>query len=86
MRLYANIGSTHFFKHLISSIALQHSLMSFGRTEMYLTLPPPVYIVSSFGYFLKFLLIFYPFLATHMLTGSWIFTLPCKYYALPNNV
>lgn len=49
MRLFACVGSVNFFKHLISSTVLQNDLMSFGRPEMMLVMPPPLYIVSLSG-------------------------------------
>lgn len=40
------VGSYAFFKHLVSSLIFQQSLYSWGRCEMILALPPPIYIVG----------------------------------------
>lgn len=44
-RLFAVTGSLSFVKHLINSIIFQNSLMSYGRCELYLCLPPPLFTV-----------------------------------------
>ncbi|XP_075147693.1 mitochondrial transcription factor B2 [Haematobia irritans] len=41
------IGSYQFFKHLINSIVFQNSFLSMGRAEMYLILPPPLFLHLS---------------------------------------
>lgn len=40
------VGSYAFFKHLVSSLIFQQSLYTWGRCEMLLALPPPIYIVG----------------------------------------
>lgn len=44
-RLFAATGSLSFVKHLINSVIFQNSLMSYGRCELYLCLPPPLFLV-----------------------------------------
>lgn len=44
VRLFACVGSVNFFKHLISSTVLQNDLLAFGRPDMLLVLPPPLYV------------------------------------------
>ncbi|XP_054725288.1 dimethyladenosine transferase 2, mitochondrial [Anastrepha obliqua] len=42
--LFGAVGCYNFFKHLINSIVFQNGLFSWGRLEMYLAIPPPLYI------------------------------------------
>ncbi|XP_036324743.1 dimethyladenosine transferase 2, mitochondrial [Rhagoletis pomonella] len=42
--LFGAVGCYNFFKHLINSIVFQNGLLSWGRFEMYLAVPPPIYI------------------------------------------
>ncbi|KAL7729838.1 hypothetical protein ACLKA6_014695 [Drosophila palustris] len=44
MLVIGAVGSYPFFKHLINSLIFQSSLYNFGRCEMMLALPPPIYI------------------------------------------
>ena len=44
IKLFATVGSLTFVKHLINSIVFQNSLFSYGRSEMYLCFPPPLYL------------------------------------------
>lgn len=53
VRLFACIGSVNFFKHLISSVVLQNDLLAFGRPDMMLVMPPPLYIVRIFTMYLQ---------------------------------
>lgn len=43
-RMFVGVGTLNFFKHLINSIVFQTSLLTYGRPEMYLAVPPPLYI------------------------------------------
>lgn len=45
--VFANVGSVNFIKYLINSIVFQNGLMSKGRPELFLIMPPPLYIVSN---------------------------------------
>lgn len=45
-RMFACIGSVKFFKDLINSVIFQNGFLSVGRVEMFLCVPPSVYIVS----------------------------------------
>ena len=55
-RLFACIGSSKFFKDFINSIIFQIGFAAVGRFEMFLCLPPPVFIQLAAkpcaGYFL----------------------------------
>lgn len=42
--LFGGVGCYDFFKHLINSIIFQNGLFSWGRMEMFLAVPPPIYI------------------------------------------
>ncbi|XP_055911186.1 dimethyladenosine transferase 2, mitochondrial [Eupeodes corollae] len=44
MVVFGAVGSYVFFKHLINSIVFQNSLFSFGRSELYLVMPPAIYV------------------------------------------
>ncbi|XP_030558774.1 dimethyladenosine transferase 2, mitochondrial [Drosophila novamexicana] len=44
MLVFGAVGSYPFFKHLINSLIFQTSLYNWGRCEMILALPPPIYI------------------------------------------
>jgi hypothetical protein len=46
-RLFACVGTEKFFKNLIRSVIFQNGLLFFGRIEMLLCVPPPVFFVSS---------------------------------------
>lgn len=46
MRFFAAVGSLNFFKYLIYSIVRQSDIFTHGRFEMFLVVPPPLYIVS----------------------------------------
>lgn len=46
MLVFGAVGSYAFLKHLINSLLFQTSLYTFGRCEMILALPPPIYIVG----------------------------------------
>lgn len=39
-------GTLSFAKHLINSVIFQSSLMSNGRCELFMCLPPPLFIVK----------------------------------------
>uniref|UniRef100_A0A1B0DNZ7 rRNA adenine N(6)-methyltransferase n=1 Tax=Phlebotomus papatasi TaxID=29031 RepID=A0A1B0DNZ7_PHLPP len=43
-RIVGAIGSGNFFKHLVNSLVYQSSLLTYGRCEMFLVVPPPIYI------------------------------------------
>jgi len=45
-RMFACIGSAKFFKDFINSIIFQIGFAAVGRFEMFLCLPPPIFIVS----------------------------------------
>lgn len=45
-RLFACVGSIKFFKDLINSVVFQNGIMSIGRSEMYLVVPPPIFLVN----------------------------------------
>ncbi|XP_013105854.1 dimethyladenosine transferase 2, mitochondrial [Stomoxys calcitrans] len=45
--IFGAIGSYQFLKHLINSIVFQNSFLTMGRPEMYLVLPPPLYLHLS---------------------------------------
>lgn len=45
-RLFANVATVNYFRHLVNSIVFQTSIMALGRCELYLALPPPIYIAS----------------------------------------
>ncbi|XP_073814695.1 mitochondrial transcription factor B2 [Musca autumnalis] len=47
MMMFGAIGSYQFFKHLINSIVFQNSFLNIGRAEMYIVLPPPLYLHLS---------------------------------------
>lgn len=47
LTLIASIGSVSFIKYLINSVIFQNGLLALGRPEMFLIMPPPVYIVSK---------------------------------------
>lgn len=49
MRVFACVGSVNFFKHIINSVVFQSGLMALGRSEFYLAMPPPIYIVRGFN-------------------------------------
>ncbi|KAG5684931.1 hypothetical protein PVAND_014139 [Polypedilum vanderplanki] len=55
-RLFACIWSLSFMKDLITSVVFQNGFSSVGRIEMFLCLPPPVFLTvacsPSIGYFL----------------------------------
>uniref|UniRef100_W8AS10 rRNA adenine N(6)-methyltransferase n=1 Tax=Ceratitis capitata TaxID=7213 RepID=W8AS10_CERCA len=42
--LFGAVGCYNFFKHLINSIIFQNGIFSHGRFEMYLVVPPPIFI------------------------------------------
>lgn len=44
MRFFAAVGSLNFFKYLIYSIVRQSDIFTHGRFEMFLVVPPPLYI------------------------------------------
>uniref|UniRef100_A0A1A9VZA8 rRNA adenine N(6)-methyltransferase n=1 Tax=Glossina brevipalpis TaxID=37001 RepID=A0A1A9VZA8_9MUSC len=46
MILFGAVGCIQFFKHLINSVTFDNSLLSLGRAEMYLVMPPPMYLVN----------------------------------------
>lgn len=48
LRMFACVGSVVFFKYLLHSLVFQNGLMSMGRCEMYLCMPPPTFIVIYF--------------------------------------
>lgn len=45
-RLFAATSSLSFIKHIINSVVFQNSAMSYGRLELFLCLPPPLFLVS----------------------------------------
>lgn len=48
--LFACIGSAKFFKDFINSIIFQIGFAAVGRFEMFLCVPPPVFIVSMYTF------------------------------------
>lgn len=46
MIVFGAVGSYAFLKHLVNSLLFQTSLYTWGRCEMILALPPPIYIVG----------------------------------------
>uniref|UniRef100_A0A0K8VXA9 rRNA adenine N(6)-methyltransferase n=2 Tax=Bactrocera latifrons TaxID=174628 RepID=A0A0K8VXA9_BACLA len=42
--LFGAVGCYNFFKHLVNSIIFQNGMFSWGRMEMFLAVPPPIYI------------------------------------------
>lgn len=46
MILFGAVGCYQFFKHLLNSIMFGNSFLSLGRAEMYLIMPPPIYLVG----------------------------------------
>ncbi|XP_059614274.1 dimethyladenosine transferase 2, mitochondrial [Phlebotomus argentipes] len=44
VRIVGTIGGKTFFKGLVNSIIYQNGLLTYGRCEMFLVVPPPVYI------------------------------------------
>jgi hypothetical protein len=47
VRIFVPTGSLPFFKHLITAMTFQNSLFAYGRCELFVCLPPPLYIVRS---------------------------------------
>ncbi|GAB0092805.1 rRNA adenine N(6)-methyltransferase [Sergentomyia squamirostris] len=43
-RIVGAVGSQNFFRHLVYSVIYQSSLLSYGRSEMFLIVPPPIFI------------------------------------------
>lgn len=46
-RLFAATSSLSFIHHIIQSVVFQTSIMSYGRVELYLCLPPQIFRVRS---------------------------------------
>uniref|UniRef100_A0A1B0FHF6 rRNA adenine N(6)-methyltransferase n=1 Tax=Glossina morsitans morsitans TaxID=37546 RepID=A0A1B0FHF6_GLOMM len=44
MILFGAVGCYQFFKHLLNSIMFGNSFLNLGRAEMYLIMPPPIYL------------------------------------------
>lgn len=44
LAVFGAVGSYTFFKHLINSFVFQSSLFSYGRSELYLIMPPAIFV------------------------------------------
>lgn len=69
-RLFASVPSVNYFRHLINSIVFETSIMALGRCELYLAVPPPIYIVSNiieiFTKYLTMAIVYYTILLQHL--------------------
>ena len=45
-KLFACVGSARFFKDFINSVIFQIGFAAVGRFEMFLCIPPPIFLVS----------------------------------------
>lgn len=52
-RLFNTTASLSFMRHLINAVVFQTSLMGYGRCELFLCLPPPLFIVRFINFTFK---------------------------------
>lgn len=53
LAIIGTLATSNFIRHLILSLIFQFGVMTFGRCELYLVVPPPLYIVRNFMHKLK---------------------------------